>query len=205
MNIKGKLIKSKFRLSEKQKLVLIGTILGDGSLAKHGRYYRLFIKHAANQQELIKWKYNIFKNIILMPLNYFAQEVNGKEYKFIQFVTLTHPVFGECRKRFYRDSRKIIPVKIDQIFYHPLSLAVLLMDDGANDTFGVTIQTHSFQKSEVKRLSQTIKKNFRIETSLRKNKGKWILYFPKKEIEKLHRTVKKYLLPSFKYKFPIAP
>jgi len=205
MNVKGKTVKSRFRLSDKQKFVLIGTLLGDGNLARRGRYCRLFIKHSANQRELIEWKYNVFKNIVLMPLNYFAQKVSGKEYKFIQFVTLTHPTFNEYSKIFYRDSRKIIPNDIDKIFYHPLSLTVLLMDDGASDTFGMTLQTHSFKKNEVKLLSEAIKKNFRIITSLRKNKGKWIIYFPKKEIKKLYRVVRKYLLPSLKYKFPIAP
>lgn len=191
-------------MSERQKLVLIGTLLGDGSLAKRGRNYRLFIKHAENQRKLIKWKYDVFKNIVLMPLNYFTQKVKEKEYKFIQFVTLTHVVFNKYRKIFYKDSRKIIPREIDQIFYHPLSLTVFLMDDGASDTFGMTIQTHSFKKNEVRRLGQTIRKNFKLETSLRRNKGKWILYFPKREIKELYRIVKKYLLPSFKYKFPIA-
>lgn len=205
MNVKGVLKKSKFKLSERQKLVLVGTLLGDGSLAKRGINYRLFVKHARNQRKLIEWKYDVFQNIVLMPLNYFEQKVNEKEYEFIQFVTLTHPVFNEYREIFYKNSRKIIPLEIDQIFYHPLSLAVFLMDDGANDTFGMTIQTHSFKKNEVRRLSQAIRKNFGIETSLRRNKGKWILYFPKREIKKLYRIVKKYLLPSFIYKFPIAP
>ncbi|MDI6883294.1 MAG: hypothetical protein QMC93_02345 [Patescibacteria group bacterium] len=205
MNVKGKTVKSRFRLSDKQKFVLIGTLLGDGSLAKRGRHYRLFIKHSSNQRKFIEWKYNIFKNIVLMPLNYFTQEISGKEYQFIQFVTLTHPVFDEYRKIFYQDSRKIIPTEIDEIFCHPLALATLLMDDGASDTFGMTLQTHSFKKHEVELLSHTIKKNFQIITSLRKNKGKWIIYFPKKEIKKLYQTVERYLLPSLKYKFPIAP
>ena len=205
MNVKGKLLKSKFVLSNKQGFVLIGTLLGDGNLTRRGNYCRLFVKHSANQQKLIEWKYDIFKNIVLMPLNYFAQEVKGKEYQFIQFVTLTHPIFNEYREIFYRGSRKIIPVDIDKIFYHPLALAVFLMDDGANDTFGMTLQTHSFKKKEVELLTRAIKKNFRITTSLRKNKGKWIIYFPKREVKKLYRIVKKYLLPSLSYKFPVAP
>ncbi len=166
MNVKGKKIKAKFNLSSKQRFVLIGTLLGDGNLAKRGRYCRLFIKHSANQDKLIKWKYNIFKNIILMPLNYFIQEVNGKEYRFIQFVTLTHPAFDRYKEIFYRGSRKIIPGNIDKIFYHPLSLAVLLMDDGANDTFGVTLQTHSFKKNEVILLAKSIKKNFKRQSKM---------------------------------------
>ena len=205
MNVKGKKIKARFNLLNKQKFVLIGTLLGDGNLTRRGRYCRLFIKHSANQSELIEWKYNIFKNIVLMPLNYFTQEVCGKEYRFIQFATLTHKAFDKYREIFYRDSRKIIPSNIDKIFYHPLSLAVLLMDDGANDTFGMTLQTHSFKKDEVILLTKSIKKNFKIETSLRKNKGRWIIYFPKKEIKKLYKTIKKYLLPSLKYKFPMTP
>lgn len=205
MNVKGQKLKSKFSLSEKQKFVLIGTLLGDGSLAKRGNHHRLFIKHSANQIRLIKWKYNIFRNIILMPLNSFTQTVKGKSYGFIQFVTLTHPIFDKYRRIFYRGFRKIIPREISKIFSHPLALTVLLMDDGANDTFGVTLQTHSFKKDEIQLLTDSIKKNFGIETSLRKNKGKWIVYFPKREMRNLYRTVEKYLLPSFKYKFPIAP
>lgn len=205
MNVKGKRVKSRFRLTSKQKFVLIGTLLGDGSLAKRGRHHRLFIKHSANQRKLIEWKYNIFKNIVLMSLNYFVQEVSGKEYKFIQFVTLTHPIFDEYREVFYRGPRKIIPIEIDEIFHHPLALAVLLMDDGANDTFGMTLQTHSFKKREIESLSRAIKKNFNIRTSLRKNKGKWIIYFPKNQISKLYQVTKRYLLPSLKYKFPVAP
>ena len=57
---------------------------------------------------------------------------------------------------------------------------------------------YSFQR-------KLIKKNFKITTSLRKNKGKWIIYFPKKEIKKLYQAIEKYLLLSLKYKFPIAP
>lgn len=205
MNVKGRLIKSKFKLSKKQKLVLIGTILGDGSLAKRGIHYRLFIKHAVSQKKLVKWKYNIFRNIVLMPLNYFTQEIRGRQYGFIQFVTLTHSVFDKYRKKFYRNSRKIIPRNIDKIFYHPLSLAVLLMDDGARDTFGITVQTHSFRRDETNRLSQAIKKSFGLKTTLRKNKGRWIIYFPKNEVKKLYSIVKRYILSSFKYKFPIAP
>ena len=185
--------------------MLVGTLLGDGNLSKQGKHCRLFIKHAKNQKKLIEWKYDIFRNIVLMPLNYFTQEVNGKEYEFIQFASLTHESFDEYRKMFYRGSQKIVPVKIEKILYHPLSLAVLLMDDGANDTFGMTLQTHCFEKNEVMRLSRAIKKNFKIETSLRRNKAKWILYFPKSEIGRLRRTVKGYILPSFQYKFPVAP
>lgn len=205
MNVKGKLLKSKFVLSDKQGFVLIGTLLGDGNLTRRGICCRLFVKHSANQRELIEWKRDIFKNIVLMPLNYFTQKIKGKKYRFIQFVTLTHPTFNKYREIFYRGSRKIIPADIDKIFYHPLSLAVFLMDDGANDTFGMTLQTHSFRKNEVELLTRVIKKNFRIATYLRKNKGKWIIYFPKREVKKLYKIVKKYLLPSLSYKFPVAP
>lgn len=205
MNVRGKKKKANFHLSDKQKFVLIGTLLGDGSLAKRGNHCRLFVKHSGNQEELIKWKYNVFKNIILMSLNYFSQDVYGKEYQFIQFVTLTHPLFDEYRNIFYQGKQKVIPQNISKIFNDPLSLAVLLMDDGANDTFGVTLQTHCFTKNEVILLTKSIEENFKINSSLRKNKGKWIIYFPKAEIPRLYKTVKEYLLPSSRYKFPVTP
>ncbi len=39
-------------LTSQQEEVLVGTLLGDGCLAKHGRYHRLFVKHKLAQRAL---------------------------------------------------------------------------------------------------------------------------------------------------------
>lgn len=203
MNIKHRDIKNNFHLSNRQKDVLIGTLLGDGNLTKHGQNFRLFIKHSESQSVLAKWKRKEFDNITMMKLNFFQQEVKGKVYRFCQFVTLTHSEFAEYRKIFYPNKKKVISRKIKKIFNSPLSLAVWIMDDGAKDNVGMTLQTHSFSLSGIKILQKCLKDNFGILTNTRKNRSKNIIYIPKSEIKKLYNLVKNYLLPEYKYKFPL--
>jgi len=45
-----------------------------------------------------------------------------------------------------------------------------------------------------------LKKNFKLETSKRLNKGKWIIYFPKASLSNLRNLVDKHMLKEFKYK-----
>lgn len=205
MNIKHREIKKDFYLSKRQKEILVGTILGDGNLTQHGKYFRLFVKHAAAQAALAKWKRKEFDSITKMDLNFFKQQVKGKTYSFCQFVTLTHPEFDAYRKMFYKKKKKIVPVKINKVLNSALSLAIWIMDDGARDNAGMTIQTHCFSSKEVKRLQKCLKKHFKILVNTRRNKGKDILYVPKDQVKNLYQIVREYLLPEYKYKFPLTP
>ena len=205
MNIRYREEKSKFHLSKRQKLVLIGTLLGDGNLTQHGKNFRLFVKHSGSQFSLAEWKRKEFSKMTKMKLNFFQQEVKGKTYEFCQFATLTHPEFNQYWKIFYSKSKKIIPKEINAILVHPLSLMVWIMDDGARDNVGITIQTHNFSHAGIQRLQGCLRKNFGILVTIRKNKKREIIYIPKSQIKKLYRLVKKHLLPEYKYKFPLAP
>ena len=42
-------------LTGRQQAVLVGTLLGDGCLAKHGRFHRLHIKHKAAHRALAEF------------------------------------------------------------------------------------------------------------------------------------------------------
>jgi hypothetical protein len=205
MNVRYREEKNKFHLSERQKIILVGTLLGDGNLTRHGKDFRLFVKHSKSQSILGEWKIKEFGKITKMKLNFFQQEVKGKIYGFCQFATLTHPEFNKYRKIFYSKSKKVIPKKIDEILMKPLSLAVWIMDDGARDNVGMSIQTHNFSPKGIRRLQRCLWKNFGILATIRKNKNKEIIYLPQSQIKKLHRLVKNYLLPEYKYKFPLAP
>jgi hypothetical protein len=194
------MLKESFKLSSIQKAVLIGTLLGDGGISLKGKFARLHIKHSLKQLPLVKYKRNIFENIISMEVSVFKQKVGSIYYSFAEFVTLTHPLFLEYFKLFYPIKKKIVPKNIDQILTEPLSLAVWIMDDGSAEYAGVSIQTHSFTKYEVGLLRKTLKKNFNIETTERLNKGRWIIYFPKASLSRLKNLIDRFLLKEFKYK-----
>lgn len=193
-------IKDSFKLSEKQKSVLLGTLLGDGSLKLRGNYYRLHIKHSYKQISLVRYKREIFSNITNMPIRIFFQTVKDKNYKFCEFVTLTHPEFSKYRKLFYKDKKKVISQKLKQLLKSPLSLAMWFMDDGCAEYAGVSFNTQCFSLKEVRFLSQILKENFGLDSTIRKNKNGWIIYIPKNNLNKFTNIVKKYLLPGFLYK-----
>jgi hypothetical protein len=78
-------------LSQEQRSVLTGTLLGDAGLPMHGRHPRLFIKHKKDHESLALLKYGVFREYISMSPNYFDQRLNGRSYPCVQFVTRTHP------------------------------------------------------------------------------------------------------------------
>jgi recombination protein RecA len=187
------------QLSQIQQEVLVGTLLGDGCLAKHGKHHRLHIKHKNAQRNLAEFKYETFREFISMPLHQFDQKLGGKNYPCVQFASRTNPIFSEWHSRFYQDGHKIVPKEI-ACYLTPLSLAVWFMDDGAADYAGVTIQTHSFTLSEVELLVSAVKESFGLEANSRKNKGHWLLYIKAVSLEHLEKTIKPYLLSNFEYK-----
>ena len=186
-------------LTELQQAVLVGTLLGDGSIAKHGLHHRLFVKHKIAHRALAEWKREVFIDFTTMPLHQFDQRLNGKLYPCVQFVTRTDPVFSEWRERFYEGKRKVVPADVDSLV-GPVSIATWLMDDGTADRAGVSFQTHSFEPDEVERLGAMLRTKFEISASVMRNKGRWILYVPKASLERLRHVVDGHVLPEFAYK-----
>src|SRR5438552_2645135 len=102
-------------LTQQQQDVLVGTLLGDGCLAKHGNYHRLHIKHAIAQCGLVEFKYDVFRDFITMSPHVFSQRLNGRMYPCVQFATRTHPVFSAWHARFYAGRVKAVPRDISQL------------------------------------------------------------------------------------------
>jgi hypothetical protein len=134
-----------------------------------------------------------------MSLHKFDQQVGGKRHPCVQFATRTHPVFTEWHRRFYRGRRKIVPADIASDL-SPLALAVWLMDDGAADYAGVTLQTHCFEYDETTRLAAALRAEFGLEAGTRGNRGSWIIYIPARSLRDLVETVQADMLTSFEYK-----
>lgn len=182
-----------------QQAVLVGTLLGDGSIAKHGHHHRLFIKHKAAHLALAAWKRDVFDDFTSMPLHHFDQRLGDRLYPCVQFVTRTNPIFSEWRQRFYRDGRKIVPENIEKLLA-PVAVAVWFMDDGTADRAGVSFQTHSFQHDEVERLAAALRDIYRLETSLNRNKGAHVVYVHGRSVPALAALIAPTMLPELAYK-----
>lgn len=186
-------------LSHWQRSILVGTLLGDGCLAQHGRWHRLHVKHKAAHRALAEFKRWAFGALVTMPLHGFDQVVAGRRYPAVQFATRTHPELSWWHGRFYRGGRKIVPAEIGR-WMTPTALAVWFMDDGAADHRGATFQTHGFQVEEVELLRTVLRERFEIAATRRMNKGRWILYVPSSSMGRLRGCIGSLLIPELRYK-----
>jgi len=123
---------SMIEFSDKQRDVLVGTLLGDGCLARHGRYHRLHIKHKAEHEALARFKRDVFRSYVSMQLHRFEQRLGQESYGCVQFASRTSRVFSKWHTRFYRNRRKIVPSNIVELL-SPEAVTVWIMDDGAAD------------------------------------------------------------------------
>ena len=196
-------------LNQKQKAILIGTILGDGHLEQNGKGVRLKVDHGMSQQDYVLWKYNIFKNLVPSEPRVIKSfhKKEQKEYARLHFATYSNGIFQEWRDVFYQNKVKVIPREINNILVSPLSLAVWMMDDGykRNDCNALRLNTDLFMYSEQELLVNCLKKNFGVDSVIHKKGKTHNIYIPVKSSMKFCQIVKPYILDSLLYKVSLTP
>ncbi|TSC77848.1 MAG: homing endonuclease [Parcubacteria group bacterium Gr01-1014_29] len=174
-------------LNDLQHKVLIGAILGDGSLIANswGKSYRFHTQQSNVQKDYVFWKYKIFKNFVLSPPRFEAVTNSWK------FRTISHPEFTAYRNIFYSGKKKIIPSNIDELLTHPISMAVWYMDDGCyvkrDSTFILNTQSFSWPENYI--LQECLRKKFSIETTIQRDKSYWRLYVKKRSAEIFRKLI----------------
>lgn len=104
-----------------QRNILVGSILGDGSLALYGRsknaHYR---EHGCDKQlDYRKWKYNRLKSLG------FKLGEKGK------LSSPSNPLYTELHDLFYKDKRKVLTKDNLRLLDHPIGLTCMYLDDGS--------------------------------------------------------------------------
>lgn len=190
------------RLNGNLHYVLIGLMLGDGSLYRpsktsntrfemsFGTKYKLF---ADSIGELFKEQMNnSIKPIEIKGLN--------KVYTNYRLKTKSMPVFNNYHESFYKINTKngkyvkIVPNFILKEM-NPTILAYLIMSDGNYDKSRnrVRIYTNSFSKQEVEMLQKAIQDNLGLYVGvLHDRKDQWILTIGSNYLSKLRELVSPY-------------
>jgi len=114
------------RLSEQQWQVVLGSLMGDGSLSpnrrdRHGVRFRL--GHGAQQRDYLEWKVSLLGNIGC------SRREDGRGAVFADFTPL--PELSELQRSVYLgDGRKTLSWEYLKALT-PLALAIWFMDDGS--------------------------------------------------------------------------
>ena len=198
--------KKTLKLSEFQRQVLIGTLLGDGCLEtqNRGKTYRLKIEHSMTQKDYVDWKYKVFKNFTLSEPRIHKRMSYGSVRENHCFSTVSHGSLRFYGQQFYQNNKKVMPVMISKILT-PLALAVWFMDDGSiksKQHRALVIHSQSFNKKDLEKVIEILNKKYKIKSVLRKRKdgNGYVLYLLSETINVFVDLVKEFILPSMKYK-----
>ena len=139
--------KNNLKLTEEQKEILIGGLLGDLSLRKIGNYSRLVVEQ--KNKEYLFHLYEIFKDFTRTPpKERLQQRLETSEIKATwYFSTISHPEFENYYQLFYKNKIKIIPENINNLLT-VRGLAYWYMDDGSNKYPGYMLSTACFSEEE---------------------------------------------------------
>jgi len=153
-------------LTEKQKQLLLGTVLGDGCMSWAATYGRYRLAHGAIQADYCRHKAAILGSLISVQPKIVPNLGYGKELCVSS--TRSHPCFEFLRPLCYRLNpetgrlaKHVTPEWLDQLDWE--GIAYWYLDDGGinkpeNGNPSITFSTHSFPKEEVELLAEMLTK-----------------------------------------------
>ncbi|MBU1017097.1 hypothetical protein KJ678_02945 [Patescibacteria group bacterium] len=182
-------------LSKVQNELIIGTILGDGSLRRKTNTL-LEINHSKKQKEYCLWKYEFLKDIVKTPPK---ERVSGKNREAVRFTTVSTHLLNKYFQMFYSQElkRKIIPSDLKLTLF---SLAVWFMDDGSNCRDSVYFNTQQYTVDEQNHLRAIIKNQFGLESALNRDKKYFRIRLSSSSGRRLHKLILNLIPNCMKYK-----
>ena len=195
---KIKRAKSQLKLTNRQRAIITGLLLGDGHLETQdgGRTYRLKVEHGSEQSDYVQWLFWELRNWIPAEKPYIKIRKNG--VRNVGFTTYSHGALRFYGHQFYQDKKKRMP-KIITRMIEPISIAVWFMDDGSlkserHRTY--IIHALGFSKTDLTLVQQALQKKFSIETRVHRQKEVyWRLYVMSKSAHRFETLIRDYSTP----------
>jgi hypothetical protein len=189
-------------LTDLQKQVLVGTLLGDASIPdrKNNSEYNVKFEQKYDNVQYVNHLYDIFKPWVGTSPS--IREISGGgalDRKSIWFRTYRHPAFRDFYNKFYLHGHKIVPRDISEILT-PVGLAYWFMDDGTKQTSGYHLSTQGFKFDDNNFLLETLNKKFFLDSKVHKDRHFFRIYIPAASVLKFNLLVKPYILSTMSYK-----
>ena len=214
-------LKEGLKLTKVHREVLVGLLLGDGSLQTRdqGRTYRLVYSQGGERHmAYVDHVHSIFGDwVVASPrsTNRVDRGRSGGESlvrrRQVQrtFATVSHGRLRFYGRAFYRNGKKVVPAKIGSLLTER-GLAFWYMDNGSMKSMqskGVMLNTHSFDLPEVRLLCWELGSRFGLRAipRLQRNKAGIVshqIYISGHSYERLGEIILPHLLPEMAYKFP---
>lgn len=160
-------------LTDFQKQVLLGTIIGDASfkMGKGSINPSISCAHSIKQKEYCEYKTKIFENLgayCKYHKRNFPDKRNGNIYEDYTMYVPANPELKSWYDSFYKNGKKVIPFELFEYFTE-VSLAFMFMDDGSRCHNSFTIATNCFSMKELIKFKEFLYKKFFIEVTIRRD------------------------------------
>lgn len=201
-------------LTQLQKEILIGILLGDGYIysRNNNKTYAIKFEWSYKSKDYIFNVYNILYDYIISPPKIYKRiNKNGNEIKTWRMETYNDKIFNELGFLFINNKRKTINNNLILNNLTNVSLAYWYMDDGGRayyknkrslTDYTCILNTQSFTVEEVNILIYELNIKFNLNTKLSFNKKKPIIIIPNSSYNKFYNLINSYVLDIFKYKLP---
>jgi len=183
---------------------LVGTLLGDGSLARNGTSPRARYTEGAKNLPYLRWKAQILEDYF--PVRLWARhsrpsKLTGKRHLCHFLKTGVHPFLGDWHSLWY-DGRKVVPLPLLREHLTSFAFAVWFCDDGCMQEHGACLYTMAFSISEVTALAELLERRFDLPAAiLRRKANEPFLRFPARALPTIKSVLAHHDLPGMAYKY----
>jgi hypothetical protein len=181
-------------LSEAQHAIVIGSLLGDGSMRCKTNAL-LEINHSSHQRSYVDWKFRHLADLVTTPPK--ERSGNGGRIAY-RFVTRSEPALTPYYRLFYEGGRKQVP----QLALPALGLAVWFMDDGCRSRNAAYLNTQQFDVQSQFVLVALLEEQWGLESTLNRDKSYHRIRISVRSTKRLSEIIEPYLLPELRYKLP---
>ena len=185
--------------------ILIGSLLGDGTMEKDGNGSRFVFYQKGEHLEYVIWLHQKLlehgyckENIPQIQ----SRLVNDKLSYYCRFRSFTFSSFNWIHEGFYQKGKKCIPNWIEE-YLSPIALAIWIMDDGGwIKNRGIKLSTNCFTLSDVKKLVSILETKYKLKVAIHSAGciNQYNIYIPKSNLPILIPLISPYLHPYFLYK-----
>ena len=193
-----------------QRHLIIGSLLGDGTISKSGAYS---CSHSIKQEQYFQHKRTILKSICSDKFQHCVHKekgVDGENFESLHFTSGCNNFCIEMRKIFYSQSKKIFPYDYLKKIMNPEIMAYWYMDDGTaswsnrgyiNKTSGPKFITLGYTYDENVNMSTLLSSfGFCAKPEFIEPKNGWIIKISTQTSPKLFDLIRPHIIPSMLYK-----